>query len=51
MLTASGVVDQTVAEAQCTSTEVVNQRSAEITPTDAVEQRPAEVQYTSTDVE
>ena len=51
MLTTSCTVDQTVAKAQCTPTEVVNQRSAEVTPTDAVEQRPAGVQYTPTDME
>jgi len=51
MLTTSCTVDQTVAKAQHTPTEVVNQRYAEVTPTDAVEQRPAEVQYTPTDIE
>ena len=51
MLTTSCTVDQTVAEAQHTPTEVVNQQSAEVTPTDAVEQRPTEMQYPPTDIE
>lgn len=50
ILTASGAVDQTLAEAQRTPTEVVNHRPTKVTTTDVVEQGSAKMQYTSTDI-
>ena len=49
-ITLTGIVERTPAEAQCTPTDVPDQRPAKLMPTDVVEQKPAEVILTPTGV-